>query len=127
MKFSKLQATGNEFILLDTFTQTLSLEGRGPGEGETESRCKRSNLSLPIQTSSGIKQGTAYVSANKVKRVLVNMSLPQFQTERIPVEVKVDIILTDDTLTVLLNRVGEVLLSGAVKEAFTGEWQEGRN
>ena len=127
MKFSKLQATGNEFILLDTFTQTLSLEGRGLGEGETESRCKRGNLSLPIQTSSGIRQVMANVLGNKVSRVEVNMSLPQFQPERIPVEVEVDIILTDKTLTVPLNRVGEVLLSGPVEEVFTGEWLEGRN
>jgi diaminopimelate epimerase len=34
MKFSKLQATGNDFILVDTLTQTLSLEGRGLGEGD---------------------------------------------------------------------------------------------
>jgi hypothetical protein len=34
MKFSKLQATGNDFILVDALTQTLSLEGRGLGEGD---------------------------------------------------------------------------------------------
>jgi len=127
MKFSNLQATGNDFILMDTFTQTLSLEGREPGEGETESRCKRGNLPLPIDTLTGIKQGIAYVSVNKGKRVEVNMRLPQCQPERIPVEVKVDIILTGKILTVPWNRVGEVLPSGAVKEAFTGEWLEGRN
>jgi len=81
MKFSKLQATDNEFILVDTFTQTLSLERREPGEGETESRCKRGNPSLTIVTSSGIKQGIAYASANKVKRVEENMRQPQFQPE----------------------------------------------
>ena len=127
MKFSKLQATGNEFILMDTFTQTLSLEGREPGESEGESRCKRNNLSLAIKILSGIRQVRAYMLGNKVRQVDVNMSLPQFQPERIPVDVKVDIMLINNTLTVPWNRVGEVLLSGAVKEAFTGEWLEGKN
>jgi len=127
MKFSKLQATGNEFILVDNFTQTLSLEGREPGEGEGESRCKRNNLSLAIKILSGIRQVRAYMLGNKGSQVDVNMSLPQFQPERIPVDVKVDIMLINNTLTVPWNRVGEVLLSGAVKEAFTGEWLEGKN
>jgi len=127
MKFSKLQATGNEFILMDTFTQTLSLEGREPGESEGESRCKRNNLSLAIKILSGIRQVRAYMLGNKGSQVDVNMSLPQFQPERIPVDVKVDIMLINNTLTVPWNRVGEVLLSGAVKEAFTGEWLEGKN
>jgi hypothetical protein len=35
MKFSKLQMKGSEFILADTFIQTLSFEWREPGEGET--------------------------------------------------------------------------------------------
>jgi|GEM_PF-2990935 len=110
MKFSKLQATGNDFILVDTFTQTLSLEGRDPGEGETESRCKRDNLSLPMETLTGIRQGRVYMLGEKLSRVEANMGLPQFQQEQISVEVKVDIILIDKTLTVPWNRVGEVLL-----------------
>jgi diaminopimelate epimerase len=127
MKFSKLQATGNDFILVGTLTQTLFLEGRKPGEGEAESRCKRDNLSLTIETLTGIRQVMANVLVNNGSQVDVTMSLPQFQPERIPVEVKVDIILTDETLTVAWDRVGEVLLSGPVEEVFTGEWLEGRN
>jgi diaminopimelate epimerase len=87
MKLSKLQATGSEFILVDIFTQTLSFDEREPGEGEIEYRCKQGNPFPPIETSSGIKQGIAYVSANKVKRVEVNMGQPQFQPEQIPVMV----------------------------------------
>jgi len=121
MKFSKLQAPGNDFILVGTLTQTLFLEERGPGESKAESRCKRNNLSLAIETLSGIRQVMANVLGNKGSQVDVNMSLPQFQPERIPVEVKADIILTDKTLTVPWNRVGEVLLSGPVEEVFTGE------
>jgi len=127
MKFSKLQATCNECILVDSFTKTVSLEVREPEESETESRCKRGNSSLPTETASGIKQDIAHVSTNKVKRVQLNMSQPQFKLDRIPTEVKVDIILINTTLTALWNRVGEFLISGAVKEVFTGEWLEGRN
>ena len=83
MKFYKLQATGNEFILVDTFTQSLFLKVGESREGGTESRCKLDSHSLPIETSSGIKQDTAYVPMNKVKRAEVNMSLPQFKPERI--------------------------------------------
>jgi diaminopimelate epimerase len=127
MKFSKLQATGNGFILVDTFTQTLSLEEREPGEGEIEYRCKQGNPSPPIKTSSGIKEGIACVSANKVKRVEVNMGQPQFQPEQIPVMVKVDIMLMEWALTLSWDRVGEKLLSSPVEEVFTGAWLRGNN
>ena len=127
MKFSKLQATGNECILVDTVTTTVPLEVIEPEESETESQCKRGNSSLPTENSSGIKQDIVHVSTNKVKCVEVNMSQPQLQLERIPAEVKVDIILINTTLTAFWNRIGEFLISGAVKEVFTGEWLEGRN
>ena len=149
MKFSKLQATGNDFILIDTPT--------GPGEGDWGAlaramcdrhfgigadglilvqdstiadlkmrifnsdgseaevcgnglrcfakyvlekgvtgkmslRAEQSNLSLTIETLSGVRMVKAYTSGNKVNRVEVNMGLPQFQPEQIPVKVKVDII-----------------------------------
>jgi len=149
MKFSKLQATGNDFILIDTLT--------GPGEGDwrelaramcdhhfgigadglilvqdstiadlkmrifnsdgseaevsgnglrcfakyviekgligkTSSRAELSNLNLAIETLSDVRKVKAYMSSNKVNRVEVNMGLPQFQTEQIPVRIKVDII-----------------------------------
>ena len=149
MKFSKLQATGNDFILVDTPT--------GPGEGDWGAlaramcdrhfgigadglilvqdstiadlkmrifnsdgseaevcgnglrcfakyvlekgvtgkmslRAEQSNLSLTIETLSGVRKVKAYTSRNKVNRVEVNMGLPQFQPEQIPVKVKVDII-----------------------------------
>ena len=126
MKFSKLQATGNECILADSFTQTVSLEVREPEEDETESQCKRGNSSVSTETSSGIKQDIAHVATNKVKRVDVNISQPQFQLERISAEVKVDIIIINKTLTALWNRVGEFLISGAVKKSSLGNgWKEG--
>ena len=43
------------------------------------------------------------------------------------VESKVDITLPGGTLTVSWDRIGEVLLSGPVKEVFTGEWLEGES
>ncbi|MCJ7791503.1 MAG: diaminopimelate epimerase [Dehalococcoidia bacterium] len=156
MKFSKLQATGNDFILVDTLT--------GPGKGDwgelaramcdrhfgvgadglilvqdstiadlkmrifnsdgseaevcgnglrcfakyaiekgliapissessrAEPRCTRDNRSLTIETLSGVRKVRAYMSRNKVNQVEVNMGLPQFQPEQIPVKAKVDII-----------------------------------
>ena len=149
MKFSKLQATGNDFILVDTLT--------GPGEGdwgalaramcdrhfgigadglilvqdstiadlkmrifnsdgseaevcgnglrcfaryvlekgvigEMSLRAEQSNRSLTVETLPGVRMVKAYMSRNKVNRVEVNMGLPQFKPEQIPVTVKVDII-----------------------------------
>jgi diaminopimelate epimerase len=153
VKFSKLQATGNDFILVDTIT--------GPGEGnwgelaraicdrhfgvgadglilvqnsatadlkmrlfnsdgseaevsgnglrcfakyaiekglvgKMSSPAGQSNRSLTIETLAGIRKVKAYMSGNKVNRAEVNMGLPQFQPEQIPVKVKVDIILILD-------------------------------
>jgi len=150
MKFSKLQATGNDFILVDARTMEgewsklaqamcdrhfgvgadglilvqdstsadlkmrifnsdgseAEVSGNGlrcfaryviekglstkmPSRGE--SRLYRDNCSLAIETLSGIRKVKAYMSGNKVNRVEVNMGLPQFQPEQIPVKVKVDI------------------------------------
>ena len=83
MKFYKLQATGNEFILVDTFTQSLFLKVRESREGGTESRCKLDNPSPPIETSPGIKPSIAYVLMNKVKGAEANMSPPQFEPGQI--------------------------------------------
>ena len=155
MKFSKLQATGNDFILIDTFTAqreadwgelartmcdrhfgigadglilvqdstTADLkmrlfnsdgsEAEVSGNGlrcfakyviekglvasissessRAESRLHRDNRSLTIETLSGVRKIKAYMSGNKVNWVEVNMGLPQFQPEQIPVKVKVDI------------------------------------
>jgi diaminopimelate epimerase len=149
MKFSKLQATGNDFILVDALTglgkrdwgelaramcdrhfgigadglilvqnsTSADLEMRlfnsdgseaevsGNGLrcfakyaiekgliGEISSRVKQSNRSLTIETLSGVRKVKAYMSGNKVNRAEVNMGLPRFQPQQIPVEVKVDII-----------------------------------
>ena len=147
MKFSKLQAAGNDFILVDTLTQTLSFEGRGLGVGDwaelAQTMCDRhfgigadglilvqdstiadlkmrifnsdgseaevcgnglrcfakyviekgvSGYQLSVETLSGIKKVKAHMSGNKVNRVEVNMGMPQFQPEQIPVKAEVDII-----------------------------------
>jgi diaminopimelate epimerase len=146
MKFSKLQATGNDFILVDTRTREgewsklaramcdrqfgvgadglilvqdstsadLKMrifnhdgsEAEVSGNGlrcfakyaierglisKMSSRSEQGNFSLAIETLSGIRKVKAYMSGNKVNRVEVNMGLPQFQAEHIPVKVKVDI------------------------------------
>ncbi|MEA1872235.1 MAG: diaminopimelate epimerase [Chloroflexota bacterium] len=147
MKFSKLQATGNDFILVDARTMegdwsklaramcdrhfgigadglilvqdstTADLKMRifnsdgseaevsGNGlrcfaryaiekglSGKMSSRVEQGNRSLTIDTLSGVRKVKAYMSGDKVNRIKVNMGLPQFQPEQIPVKVKVDII-----------------------------------
>jgi len=149
MKFSKLQATGNDFILVDALTgpgkgdwgkvaramcdrhfgvgadglilvqsstiadlkmrlfNSDSSEAEVSGNGlrcfakyaiekgligKMSSRAGQSNRSLSIETLSGARKIKAYMSENKVNRAEVNMGLPRFQPEQIPVKVKVDII-----------------------------------
>jgi diaminopimelate epimerase len=135
MKFSKLQATGNDFILIDARNMELDwanlartmcqphfavgadglilLESSeladlkmrifNPDGSEAEVcgnglRCftkyaiergvvGKTNLS--IETLSGIRQAKAYMSENKVSKVEVNMGMPQFQAERIPLRLAV--------------------------------------
>jgi diaminopimelate epimerase len=147
MKFSKLQATGNDFILVDAINMeqdwgevaramcdrhfgvgadglilvqnsTIAdlkmrifnsdgseAEVSGNGLrcfakyaiekgviGKMSSRAGQGNRSLTVETLPGVRKVKAYMSGNKVNQVAVNMSLPQFQPEQIPVKVKVDII-----------------------------------
>jgi len=147
MKISKLQATGNDFILIDAINmeqdwaklaqamcdrhfgvgadglilvqdstiadlkmRILNSDGSeaevsGNGlrcfaryaiekglSGKMSSRVEQGKRSLTIDTLSGVRKVKAYMSGNKVNRVEVNMGLPQFQPEQIPVKVKVDII-----------------------------------
>jgi len=149
MKFSKLQATGNDFILLNALTGTGKGDRRelaraicdrhfGVGAdglilvqnstiadlkmrifnsdgseaevsgnglrcfakyviekgliGKMSSRAGQGNRSLTIETLSGVRKVKAYMSGNTVNRVEVDMGLPQFQPEQVPVKIKVDII-----------------------------------
>ena len=154
MKFSKLQAAGNDFIVIDArapfhhpeqseeshwpnLAQTLCRRKLGIGAdglilvqtsqvadlkmrifnpdgseaeacgnglrcfakyaiekgivGKVSLRAKRSNLSLTIETLSGIRKAKAYISGERVDRVEVSMGLPQFEPEQIPTSIKVDI------------------------------------
>jgi diaminopimelate epimerase len=80
--------------------------------GKMSSRAEQSNRSLTIETLSGVRKVKAYMSGNKVNRVEVNMGLPQFQPEQIPVKVKVDIIpILDYPLVINGKRLTLSLLS----------------
>jgi diaminopimelate epimerase len=147
MKFSKLQATGNDFILVDARTMEAEwpklaramcdrhfgvgadglilvqnstsadlkmrlfnsdgseAEVSGNGlrcfakyaieeglVGKMSSRAEQKNRSLSIETLSGVRKVKADMSGNKINRAEVDMGLPRFQPEQIPVRVKVDII-----------------------------------
>jgi len=149
MEFSKLQATGNDFILVDASARSgkrdwgelaravcdrhfgigadglilvqnsaiadlkmrlfnsdgSEAEVSGNGlrcfakyaiekglVGKMSSRAEQSSRSLTIETLSGVRKVKAYMSGNKVNKAEVNMGLPRFQPEQIPVKIKVDII-----------------------------------
>jgi diaminopimelate epimerase len=146
MRFSKLQAAGNDFILVDARTReekwsklaqamcdrhfgigadglilvqdstsadlkmrifnSDGSEAEVSGNGlrcftkyaiekglsaKIPSQADQDNRSLTIETLSGVRKVKAYMSGNKVNLVEVNMGLPQFQPEQIPVKVEVDI------------------------------------
>ena len=147
MKFSKLQATGNDFILANARTMEAEwaklaramcdrhfgvgadglilvqnstvadlkmrlfncdgseAEVSGNGlrcfakyaiekglTGKTSLQAGQSNRTLTVETLSGIRKLKAYMLRNKVNRAEVDMGLPRFQPEQIPVKVEVDII-----------------------------------
>ena len=149
MKFSKLQATGNDFVLVDALTERRRVNWGRPARamcdrhfgigadglmlvqnsavadlkmrlfnsdgseaevsgnglrcfakyaiekgltGNMSLRAGQSSYSLTIETLSGIRKVRAHMSGNKVNRAEVNMGLPRFQPEQIPVEIEVDII-----------------------------------
>jgi diaminopimelate epimerase len=150
MKFSKLQATGNDFILVDAVAERIRVdwgrlaramcdrhfgigadglilvrnstiadlkmrlfnsdgsEAEVSGNGlrcfakyaiekgladKMSLRAGQSNYYLlAIETLSGVRKVKAHMLGNKIERAEVNMGLPRFQPEQIPVKVEVDII-----------------------------------
>ena len=147
MKFSKLQATGNDFIIVDARTvkrewselaqaacdrhfgigadglilvqdstvadlrmrifNSDGSEAEVSGNGlrcfaryaidkglirNNSSRIEQDHCSLTIETLAGVRKARAYMSGDKANHIEVNMGLPQFQPEQIPVKVEVDII-----------------------------------
>jgi len=68
------------------------------------SRGEQDNRSLTIETLSGVRKIKAYMSGNKVNRVEVNMGLPQFKPEQIPIKIEVDIIPILDYPLVIDNK-----------------------
>jgi diaminopimelate epimerase len=147
MRFSKLQATGNDFILVDARTmeaewaklaramcdrhfgvgadglmlvQNSSVadlkmrlfnsdgseaEVSGNGlrcfvkyaiekglAGKKSSQVRQSSWSLSVETLAGVREVEARMSGSKVNRAVVNMGLPRFQPDQIPVKVKFDAI-----------------------------------
>jgi diaminopimelate epimerase len=167
MRFSKLQATGNDFILVDARTMeedwsklaratcdrhfgigadglilvqdstvadsrmrifnSDGSEAEVSGNGlrcfaryaiekglldKTSSPIEQGDRSLTIDTLSGIRKVKAYMLGDQVNRIDVNMGLPQFQPEQIPVEVKVDIIpILDYSLAINGKELTLALLS----------------
>jgi len=138
MNFSKLQATGNDFILVDArkvdqnwaeLAQAICQRHFGVGadglilvqnsrvadlkmrifnpDGSEAEACGNGlrcfvkysiergivdKTNLTIETLPGIRKANAYMSQGKVNQVEVNMGMPRFQPEQIPIRVEVDII-----------------------------------
>jgi diaminopimelate epimerase len=177
MKFSKLQATGNDFIMVD------ALPGPGKGDwgelaramcdrhfgvgadglmlvqnstiadlkmrlfnsdgseaqvsgnglrcfakyaiekgltGKMSSRAGQSDRSLRIETLSGLRKVKAYMLGNKVNRAEVNMGLPRFQPEQIPINAIVDIIpILDYPVVIEGNKLTLSILSMGNPHALT--------
>ena len=138
MKFAKLQATGNDFILLDArnierdwtkLAQSICQYHFGVGsdglilvrnskiadlkmrvfnsDGSEAEVCGNGlrcfakyvndhniiiKRDLAIETLSGVRKVKANFTGNRVNGAEVNMGMPEFQPENIPVKVEVDII-----------------------------------
>jgi diaminopimelate epimerase len=169
MKFSKLQATGNDFILVDALKERgrvgwgrlaramcdrhfgigadglmlvqnstcadlkmrlfnsdgSEAEVSGNGlrcfakyaiekglTGKMSLRAGQGNYLLAIETLSGVRKVRAHLSGDKVDRAEVNMGLPRFQSEQIPVKVEVDIIpILDYPLAISRKKLTLALVS----------------
>jgi len=138
MKFAKLQATGNDFILLDArnmerdwikLAQSICQYHFGVGsdglilvrnskiadlkmrvfnsDGSEAEVCGNGlrcfakyvndhniiiKRDLAIETLSGVRKVKANFTGNRVNGAEVNMGMPEFQPEHIPVKVEVDIV-----------------------------------
>ena len=185
MKFSKLQATGNDFILLETLTDSHSISSAGLAEGNwselARAMCHRrfgigadglilvedsisadlkmrlfnpdgseaevsgnglrciakyaiekelieglswagdqTSLSLTVETMAGIRTARGYTAADQVCLVEVDMGVPQFQPEQIPVNLKVDITpILSYPLVINTNHLSLSLLSMGNPHAVT--------
>ena len=187
MKFSKLQATGNDFILTDARTTErewpklaramcnrhfgvgadglILLQNSSSADlkmrlfnsdgseaevsgnglrcfakyaideglvGKDPSQAGESSRSVTIETLSGVRKVKAYMSGNRVNRAEVNMGLPRFQPEQIPVRVQAHmpissgpllnypVVIDDKELTLALLSMGNphaiTFLSGPVAD-----------
>jgi diaminopimelate epimerase len=81
---SEAEVSGNGLRCFAKYAMDEGLTGKmSPGDGQY-------HCALTIETLSGLRRVRAYVSGNKVNRAEVNMGLPKFRPEQIPVAVDVD-------------------------------------
>ena len=81
---SEAEVSGNGLRCFAKFAIENGLVGR-------TSSAAQGNESLGIETLAGIRQVKAYLLGNRVDRADVNMGLPRFKPEEIPVRVNVDV------------------------------------
>lgn len=95
---SEAEVSGNGLRCFAKYAIEKGLVGRGPtkaGQG-----CR----SMTTETLSGVRRIMAHMSGNEVDQAEVNMGLPRFQPEQIPVNVQVDIIPVLDYPVVIDGR-----------------------
>ena len=83
---SEAEVSGNGLRCFAKYAIEKELSNKMPSPGEQDNR------SLTIETLSGVRKVKAYMSGNTVSRVEVNMGMPQFKPEQIPIRREVDII-----------------------------------
>lgn len=81
---SEAEVSGNGLRCFAKYALEKGLIGKSPSQ--TGQSCR----SMTVETLSGVRSVKAYMSGNKVARAEVNMGLPRFQPEQIPVDVQVD-------------------------------------
>jgi diaminopimelate epimerase len=82
---SEAEVSGNGLRCFAKFTIENGLIGKAPSPGG------QGNRSLTVETLAGIREVRAYLLGNSVDRAEVNMGVPRFRPEEIPVRVNVDV------------------------------------
>jgi diaminopimelate epimerase len=82
---SEAEVSGNGLRCFAKFAIENGLIGKAPSPGG------QGNQSLTVETLAGIREVRAYLLANRVDRADVNMGVPRFRPEEIPVRANVDV------------------------------------
>jgi diaminopimelate epimerase len=90
---SEAEACGNGLRCFVKYAIESDIVGKMPLHPKAQGKAKRRRINpcLDIETLSGIRQAKAWTSGGRVSRVEVNMGVPQFEPEQIPIRERIDI------------------------------------